>query len=146
MSLQVAGMAIHPAVIAPLDPEFLPASLFNRAYRDLAKRNRPVPLRLALERSDGSISSFDTCIIPPRAGHLEATLLYVERIVKFLVWQRGGWKLYVGGPREIGEHIKAVYSATGARKFDFDFMTTVYERTFEVVVTSAESVPHTKEA
>src|ERR1700756_1760806 len=146
MSLQVAGIEIHPAIIAPLDPEFLPASLFNRAYRDLAKGNGPVPLRLALERSDGSFSSFYSCIIPPKAGHQQATLLYVERIVKFLLWQRGGWKLYVGGPVEIGEHIKSVYSPTGARKFDFDFMTTVYERTFEVVVTSAESVPHTKEA
>jgi predicted NBD/HSP70 family sugar kinase len=145
MGLQIARIAIHPVVIAPLDPEFLPASLFNRAYRELAKRNGPVPLRLALERSDGSISGFDTCIMPPKSGYLEATLLYIERIVKFLLWQRGGWKLYVGGPEEIGQHIKSIYSPTGARKFDFDFMTTVYERTFEVVVTRAESVPPAKE-
>ncbi len=146
MTLELAGITVHPAVIAPLDPEFLPAALFNRSYRELAKQIGPVPLRLALERSDGSISTFDTCIIPRSGGNCEATLLYVERIVKFLLWQRGGWKLHIGGPAEIGQHIKSVYSATGERKFDHHFMSTVYEHPFEVVITDAQCVPHSQEA
>ncbi len=103
-------------------------------------------MRLALERGDGAISTFSTTVVPPQAGHLEATLLYVERIVKALLWQRGGWKVYVGGPAEIGNHIKQVYSPTGARKFDYEFMGGVYEHTFEVVVTTAEAVPEAKES
>ncbi|MCP5115754.1 MAG: ROK family protein, partial [bacterium] len=71
---------------------------------------------------------------------------YVERIVKFLLWQRGGWKVYVGGPAEIGNHIRAVYSATGDRRFDADFMGGVYEHPFEVVVTDAGAVPSTRES
>lgn len=140
MSLEVAGIKINPAIIAPLDPGFLPAVLFNREYRKLAEVSGAVPLNMALERPDGSVSRFDTVVIPPSAGHLDATLLYVERIVKFLLWQRGGWKLTVGGPEKIGLHIKSVYSPTGARKFDFDFMGTVYERPFEVVITTANAV------
>ena len=88
MSLQVAGIEVNPAVIAPLDPGFLPASLFTRNYRELVSGSGGVPLRLALERGDGSISTFRTSVVPPSAGHLAATLLYVERIVKFLLWQR----------------------------------------------------------
>jgi len=145
MSLQVAGIEINPAIIAPLDPGFLPASLFTRKYRELVSASGGVPLRLALERGDGSISRFCTSVVPLSAGHLAATLLYVERIVKFLLWQRGGWRVYVGGPTDIGEHIKAVYSSTGARKFDFEFMSTVYEHLFKVVVISAEAVPQAKE-
>ena len=145
MSLSVAGIEVDPAIIPPLDPSFLPASLFNREYHKLVSAVGSVPLRLALEGSDGSISEFRTSVVPPAAGHLQATLLLIERTVKFLLWQRGGWKLYVGGPAEVGEHIKSVYSPTGARKFDFAFMSSVYEHPFEVVVTSAEAVPPSKE-
>ena len=100
---------------------------------------------MALEGGDGAISTYDTSVVPPSKGHLPATLLYIERIVKFLIWQRGGWKLYLGGPSEIGEHIKAVYSSQGQRSFDCAFMSTVYEHPFEVVVTSADAVPESRE-
>lgn len=146
MGFQVAGIEVNPAIRPPLDRGFLPASLFSRKYRELAAASGGVSLRLALERGDGAISTFLTTVVPPHAGHLEATLLYVERIVKALLWQRGGWKVTVGGPAEIGNHIKQVYSATGARKFDCEFMGDVYERAFEVVVTTAEAVPEAKES
>lgn len=146
MGLQVAGIEVQPAVVAPLDRGFLPAALFSRKYRQLASANGGVPLALAVERGDGSVSAYNTSVIPPKAGHVEATQLYVERIVKMLLWQRGGWKVYVGGPAEIGNYIKQTYSPTGARKFDYEFMGDVYEHTFEVVVTSPERVPAAKEA
>jgi predicted NBD/HSP70 family sugar kinase len=146
MALQVAGIAVAPAIIAPLDPGFLPAALFSRKYRQLASANGDVPLRVAVERGDGSISTYGTTVIPPGVGHREATQLYVERIVKMLLWQRGGWRVYVGGPAEIANYIKQAYSPTGARKFDFEFMGGVYEHTFEVIATSASSVPDTKES
>jgi predicted NBD/HSP70 family sugar kinase len=145
MGLQVAGIEVTPAIIAPLDRGFLPAALFSRKYRQLAAAPGGLPLRLGLERGDGSISTYATTVIPPNAGHLDATRLYVERIVKTLLWQRGGWKVYVGGPAEIGNYIKQVYSPRGARKFDYEFMGGVYEHTFEVVVTTADAIPETKE-
>src|SRR5665213_3424830 len=107
MSLQVAGIEVRPAIIAPLDSEFLPAALFTRKYREIVAAGGGVPLRLALEGGEGSISTYNTLVAPPGKGNLPATLLYVERVVKFLLWQRGGWKLFVGGPFEIGQHIKA---------------------------------------
>lgn len=145
MSLEVAGISVNPAIVAPLDPGFLPASLFTRKYRQLVSAAGGVPLRLALERGDGSISSYSLEVLKPSSGNLEATLLHVERIVKFLLWQRGGWKVYVGGPAEIGRHIKAVYSNAGARKFDCEFMGGVYEHPFEVTVSGVGDVPQTRE-
>src|ERR1700722_4787694 len=149
MSLHVAAIEVEPAVVAPLDPEFLPAALFTREYRKLvtASREMPggIPLRLALKRGDGSVSTYDTAILPLNGGYVPATMLYVERIVKFLLWQRGGQKLYVGGPSEIGEYIKTVYSHSGLRKFDCDFMSRVYERPFEVIITSVDAVPESRE-
>ena len=145
MGLQVAGVEVNPAIVAPLDPEFLPAALFTRKYREIVSADGGLPLRLALEGGDGGISTYTTSVVPPAKGHLPATLLYIERIVKFLIWQRGGWKLYVGGPSEIGEHIKAAYSSSGTRSFDCAFMSTVYEHPFEVIVTTAEAVPESRE-
>ena len=71
---------------------------------------------------------------------------YVERIVKFLLWQRGGYKVTIGGPEEIGKYIEKVYAPGGAREFDSDFMgVQVYERPFEVIACTPEEVPPAKE-
>ncbi len=145
MQPQVAGTEVSPAIVAPLDPGFLPAALFNQKYRELVSAAGGVPLKLALERGDGSTSTYCTSVLPPESGYWLATLMYVERMVKFLLWQRGGWRLHVGGPAAIGEHIKAAYSPTGARKFDAEFMGGVYEHPFEVVVTPPQDVPEARE-
>jgi len=79
MNLEVAGIEVKPAILAPLDPGFLPAALFSKKYRELVSASRGVPLRIALERGDGSISTFCTSVLPPSAGHAEAALLYAER-------------------------------------------------------------------
>ena len=128
---------------APLDPGFQPAILFNRAYVAAAKKSgRAVPLVLGLERENKLVSRYETVVLP---GADAATLLYVERLVKFLLWARGGWKLYIGGPKQIGDYIRKSYSPRGARKFDCDMMTAAYLNKFEVVVTTADKVPAAKE-
>ena len=145
MSTHPAGLDFKMAVPAPLDPAFRPASLFNRAYRQLASSEGGVPAIIALERGNGAVSVYETSVLPP--GHPKAALsfLYVERIAKFLLWQRGGWKIHFGGPREIGEHLRATYAKGGARQFDADFMGGVYENPFEVAVTDPDQVPREKE-
>jgi predicted NBD/HSP70 family sugar kinase len=138
------GIDIQPKFVPPLDPGFKPASLINRRFRELAAKNG-VPLRLSLERADGSISTFDTIAFAPGDPRFELNLPYAERIVKFLLWQRGGWKVTVGGPAAIGEYIKQCYQVGGTREFDSNFMGGVYEHPFTVVVTEADKVPAEKE-
>jgi predicted NBD/HSP70 family sugar kinase len=132
--------AIFPA---PLDPEFQPAVLFNRNYAAAAKKSgRAVPLVIGLERQNKLISRYETVVLPEADA---ATRLYAERLVKFLLWARGGWKLYLGGPKAIGEFIRKNYSPRGTRKFDCDMMTAAYGQQFQVVVTTAKKVPAAKE-
>ena len=103
---------IEPAFVPPLDPNFRPAVLANRAFRRAVRESGAgVRLVLGLERMNGSLSRFETVVFPddhPQAG---ANLVYAERLVKFLLWQKGGWKVYVGGPRQIGDYIRAVLRA-----------------------------------
>ena len=135
--------SFKPTITAPLDPEFLPAAFFNRSYVEAVKASgKGVPLILGLERENGLLSRYETVVrSDPDAG----TLRYVERIVKFLLWSRGGWKLHLGGPKAIGEFIGKTYSARGARRFDCEMMACAYGRNFQVVTTGAGNVPPRKE-
>jgi predicted NBD/HSP70 family sugar kinase len=138
--MNLAAVATFPA---PLDPLFQPAVRFNREYLAAAKKSgRAVPLVLGLERENGLVSRYETMVLPEADA---ATRRYVERLVKFLLWARGGWKLYVGGPAKIGQGLRTGYSPRGARKFDCEMMTLAYGQKFQVVVTAAEKVPAARE-
>ncbi len=129
-------MIISPRFTPPLDPGFVPPVLWNKAYE--ASVVQGVRLVVALEGENGRISVHGTQVRPEAD---EDTLRYVERLVKFLLWMRGGWRLVIGGPEEIGQAIRDIYSANGSRRFDVDLMTRVYGREFTVEVTTAEAAP-----
>ena len=130
-----------PRMAPPLHKNFAPAVLANQAFRDLARKTgRAVPLVIGLERGDGSTSVYHTECFGERSEHAGLNLPYAERLVKFLLWQRGGWRVTVGGPKSVGEHIRATYAPGGARAFDFDFMGGVYEHPFTVEITDPDKV------
>jgi predicted NBD/HSP70 family sugar kinase len=137
-----------PALVPPLDENFRPAVLYNHAFRsEVEAYGGGVPLVLALERSDGSISRFETRVLPKDHPHASENTFYVERLVKFLLWQKGGWKLYVGGPKFIGEYIQRTYAADGDRSFDYHFMgEDVYLRDFKVIPCLAHEAPPSQES
>jgi predicted NBD/HSP70 family sugar kinase len=132
---------IEPQFIPPYEPDFRPAALANRAFRaEVAAVG--IPLVLGLQRSQDEISRYETLVFPPGHPHFEENFYYAERLVKFLLWARGGYKVYVGGPVEIANHIRACYSASGSRQFDYHFMgEQVYEQTFSVVSCEPGQVP-----
>jgi len=102
---------------------FLPASLWNRAYRELVRESgggRPV--KLALERGRGAVCVFETAVLPEGAPNSALNRRYVERLVKFLLWQKGGYRLTVAGAPELAQYLRRVYSVEGARAFDSRFM------------------------
>ncbi len=137
---------IPPTTPAPLDPDFRPAVLANRAFRQEARAAGSVPLILTLQRTDGAISRYETVVFPDGHPRAPENLTYAERLLKFLLWQRGGWQITVAGPRAIGRHIRQLYAPQGARAFDEHFMgNQVYLRPFEVRITSPEQAPSARE-
>ena len=105
-----------------LDPEFLPASLWNRAYHALVQAGPASPVALALERSDGSVSVFRTAILPHENANVAINHRYTERLLKYLLWQKGGYRITVAGEPRIAEYLRSVYAPDGARAFDYQFM------------------------
>jgi hypothetical protein len=86
---------VEPRFVPPLDEGFRPAVLANRAFRkEVEDSGAGVPLVLGLERPDGAVSRFETRVFAGDHPRAAANLTYAERLVKFLLWQRGGWKVY----------------------------------------------------
>ncbi|MCI8870367.1 MAG: ROK family protein [Lawsonibacter sp.] len=114
-----------------LDPEFMPVLKFNRAFLSTAKK----PVTFAVERSNGQMAVCRTFVhgTPEMA---QADGYYAQRLVKTMLWMKGGFRVYVSGDQGVYEHLKKVYSAGGEQAFDFDYMANVFEHPFEVVLCS----------
>jgi len=132
---------INPKIQPPLDEQFRPAVLANRNFQAQLEK-KGTELVIGLERHDGRLSRFETKVYTEDHPKADENFAYVERLVKFLLWQRGGFRVYIGGPGSIGNYIRQYYSPHGPRRFDYYFMgEQVYERTFEVVPCQPDQVP-----
>lgn len=123
--------------IPELDPEFFPVLRFNQAFLRTAQK----PMSVAVERDRGQVAVCNTRI-HGTPEWFEADCYYMDRLVKSLLWMKGGWKVYVAGDGAIGKYLQQTYSLTGARAFDADFMAGVYERPFEVVLCDQVPAEH----
>lgn len=127
------------------DPGFRPAYPAWRAYLDRTRASGEIPVRIAVERESGLVSVFGT-IAPAKDEDPDSTCALIERVVKFLLWSRGGWRIHFQGPTAIGRRLKGDYAEAGARAFDTRTMARVYERPFEVALHSPATFPEAREA
>lgn len=133
---------VEPKALPPLDPGFRPIALAHREFRRQVETSGDgVPLVIAVEREGGNVTRFETQIFPEGHPRVRANNAYVERLVKFLLWQWGGWKVCVAGPEEIGRFLTQCYSPTGPRAFDEAFWGGVYEKQFEIAGMPAVNAP-----
>jgi predicted NBD/HSP70 family sugar kinase len=141
-------MTPQPSLLPQLDPGYAPASLWIRTYRERLKASGLAqPLSLALERPDGTISRFDTQVFPHSGEYVALNRRYVERFAKFILWSRGGYRLLVGGDPAVAALLREIYSASGERKFDYEFLgSRVYGRTFEVEHRAINAMPAAHES
>jgi predicted NBD/HSP70 family sugar kinase len=85
-------------------------------------------------------------VLPHQEENNARNIRYVERLLKFLLWQRGGYKILIAGAPEIARQIQAIYSPTGARAFDYEFMgNRTYGRPMEIATCELDAVPKAKE-
>ncbi len=136
---------VRPKIVPALDPAFRPAVLVNRAFRASIQR-QAVPVQVALERADGSVSRFETAVAAPGAPHEPGNFAYLERLLKFLIWSRGGHKIHFAGPAELGKQLQEHYRDSATGRFDARVMgEQIYEKPFELVMSRAEELPAERE-
>ena len=135
-----------PKIIPALDADFRPALLANRNFREQVRASKnSLPVRIALEQADGSVFHFATEIFPEEDSRTTGNFIYLERILKFLLWGWGGFRVYFDGPKVIGEKVQNHFRETATGKFDAEMMgERIYERAFEVVLT--KDIPPAREA
>ena len=111
--------------------------------RDVEAFGKGHDVTLVVERNGGynylyTFKAFEDGYDDERNYHV------AERLVKTILWVCGGYRIGVCGSAEIYRRLKAAYAKTGARAFDEDFMSGVYECPFEVV--QYDRVPAEKRA
>ena len=136
--MKCAGIEIPIRNVPPLDPGFIPILRFNRAFLATAKK----PVDIAVERAGGQMAVCHTFVhgTPEMA---EADRYYVNRLVKTILWMKGGFKVYVAGDETVARYLREDFCTGGIQDFDFDYMANVFEHPFEVVL--CDKVPEQKD-
>jgi hypothetical protein len=132
--MQHLGFAFDVRNVPVLDSQYIPMSLFCRAFQRVAK----IPITICVERNNGLRAVFPTCITGQNRA---ADAFYLERTVKFLLWAKGGFRVTLCGCDDLAALLQKDYAPGGRRAFDSAFMAQVYEHPFEIVALPLPQAP-----
>lgn len=141
------NLTVEPKIKPILDPEYVPAILWTQAYAKLCEADpQSSELAIALSRNDGTVFTHKTKILSHTGDNIALNNKHIERLIKFLLWQKGGSKITIGGNDTIAEYIKSVYSPNGERSFDYDFMgKKMFLETMTIETSSIADMPEANE-
>ena len=120
-------------MVAKLEPEFMPMAKVIIDFKKAVAEAESQELVICVERNNGLTAVYKMDIYKEGTGHDEENYGIAERIIKTLLWAKGGFKVFIAGSKYIYEKIADDYKVGGAREFDFNFMARVYEKPFEVI-------------
>ena len=142
-SQRIIAMNIQPKITPVLDPGFVPAVLWNQAFEAKAAADPAShQVDIALTRNDGTCFRWSGKLLPHTGENIALNETYVERIVKFLLWQKGGNIILVAGDDAIADMLASRYCKGGIREFDWDFIgKKIYGSPIEVKKVSVEELP-----
>ena len=120
-------------MVAKLEPEFMPMAKVIIDFKKAVAEAESQELVICVERNNGLTAVYKMDIYKEGTGHDEENYAIAERIIKTLLWAKGGFKVFIAGSKYIYEKIADDYKVGGAREFDFNFMARVYEKPFEVI-------------
>jgi predicted NBD/HSP70 family sugar kinase len=104
-------------------------------------------VRFALEQEEGAVSRFEVDLLPGDHPLAAANFRMLERLVKLVLWSRGGFRLYLDAPSPLVEQLRAHFrdSATGC--FDSHMVgERVYGHPVEVLATGDLPPEHSTSA
>jgi hypothetical protein len=138
-------LTVKPNIAPPLDPGFFPYVLGSKKYMENATAAAGCDdFHVAIERHAGLTTTFTVPCFPETHPNFDDSCIYIERKIKFLLWMKGGYKVYLSGNPIVCRYLTTTYSSTGARKFDADLMEQAYLEKFEVFIIKAKDMPAAK--
>ncbi len=109
----------EPKFLPELHPAYRPAILANQAFEQAARETGlSADVGIALEQADGSVFHHRTVIFPADHGLAGNNFRHVERNVKCLLWQRGGWKIHLSGADDLVPRLQEYYRTNTFGQFD----------------------------
>lgn len=138
-------LKIEPKIRPSLDPDFVPAVLWNRAYqRAVRETGEGQEFGLAVSQ-DRAAARVTTQVFPHREPWIQLNERYVERLLKFLLWQSGGYAVSVAGSEELARTLRDIYSPDGRRSFDYEFVGEgIYRSPFSVQSVTLDDLPEAR--
>ena len=121
------GVEVKLKNVPELDKDFMPIGRYNREFLKTAS----VPVTISVERANKEMATVNT-YIHKTPEMMEADHYYIERIVKTLLWMKGGYKVYIND-EELCNYLNSVYCKGGQQEFDWDYMANIFEGAFEIV-------------
>ena len=139
-------MNIQPKVTPVLDEGFVPAVLWRKAFEEKVAADAGAhDVQIALGRLDGTIYRHDVRILSHEGDNVALNIKYVERLIKFILWAKGGCNIFIAGNDTLAAQIGEIYSETGERKFDWDIIGKgMFSQNIKVIATTAEEIPAEK--
>ncbi len=126
-----------------LDPTFSPMVLNHQAFLNQVRKTNDIrPVKIAITRSMGQVSVYETVVFGDSSHQETANFTYLERLVKTLLWIKGGCKIHVLGYPAFSRYLKTLYHPEGLRAFDQRFMSEIYESSFDIVESSERDFPN----
>lgn len=132
----------------PLDPHFRPIARARARLGDEIKAaGGGVRVVIAVEQPGGSVWHRETRVHASGHPGEAASHRAVERLCKFLLWSRGGSRLWVDGPAGLTAHLRRHYQHEKTGIFDAAFMgEQLFGAPFEVVAAPLAEFPAEREA
>ncbi|MDO4982297.1 MAG: ROK family protein [Eubacteriales bacterium] len=131
------GVELEVKNLPELDMGFIPMHTFNQAFLKDAKK----PIGIAVERARGEMAAVHTFIYGTEEMR-EADRYYIRRLIKTLLWMKGGFRVYVTD-KGLYDYLSECFCENGNQAFDWDYFASIYERPFEIVLT--DEIPEAKD-
>jgi predicted NBD/HSP70 family sugar kinase len=134
---------IVPRFRPALGAQFRPAVLANRVYREaVSASGSAVSILIALEQADGSVFRFATRIFADNHPQADCNYLYLERLVKFLLWSRGGFRIHFAGPGALAVRLQKHFQESKTGRFDSNLIgERIYGCPIQVVHARENEIP-----
>ena len=139
---ELESFLISGRVSPPLDPGFRPAVLARRKLGDIARRSRrSLPVAVAVEQPGGSVYLRNTWTFVEGDPAAQIGSALFERLVKSMLWARGGSRIWVDGPDRLVAELRHHYSEDAAGRFDAELAARHYGSPLEIVQAPLTAFP-----
>jgi predicted NBD/HSP70 family sugar kinase len=138
----------HAKITPVLDPGFVPAVLWNRAFEQKTASDPGAhDLHIALARKDGTVFRRSLRVLSHQGENAALNIKYVERLVKFMLWGQGGSRIYIAGNDAIAGALAEIYSENGSRSFDWEIVGNgMFGEHITVIATPLNDIPAQNDA